>query len=146
MSKTALNWGVCLLLLTAGCNRTPLPANGQPNSAAIVSEPLRERAARGEGAPLFERLSTAQTGVKFSQRLAKDHRLSRLNSSGFVCGGVCIGDFNGDGRPDLFLVNGPDKNSLFLQEDDFQFEDVTRQAGVDGGDAWGAGAAADAEG
>ena len=75
--------------------------------------------------PLFERLSPAQTGVKFSQRLAKDHRLSRLNSSGFVCGGVCIGDFDGDGRPDLFLVNGPDKNSLFLQKDDFRFEDVS---------------------
>ena len=91
--------------------------------------------------PLFERLSPAQSGVEFSQRLAKDHRLSRLNSSGFVSGGVCIGDFNGDGRPDLFLVNGPDKNGLFLQKDDFRFEDVTQQAGVDGGDAWGAGAA-----
>ena len=142
MSKATLNWGVCLLFLTAGCNRAPHPSTGQPDAAPIVSEPLRERAARGEGAPLFERLSTSQTGVKFSQRLAKDHRLSRLNSSGFVCGGVCIGDFNGDGRPDLFLVNGPDKNSLFLQKNDFSFEDVAQQAGVDGGEAWGAGAAA----
>ena len=142
MSKATLNWGVCLLFLTVGCNRAPLPSAGQLDAASIVSEPLRERAARRDGVPLFERLSPAQTGVKFAQRLAKDHRLSRLNSSGFVCGGVCIGDFNGDGRPDLFLVNGPDKNSLFLQKDDFRFEDVTQQAGVDGGDAWGAGAAA----
>ena len=142
MSKATLNWGVCLLFLTVGCNRAPLPSTGQPDAASIVSEPLRERAARRDGAPLFERLSPAQTGVKFSQRLAKDHRLSRLNSSGFVCGGVCIGDFDGDGRPDLFLVNGPDKNSLFLQKADFSFEDVAQQAGVDGGDAWGAGAAA----
>ena len=74
--------------------------------------------------------------------MAMNHPLSRLNSSGFVCGGVCIGDFNGDGRPDLFLANGPDKNGLFLQRDEFRFEDVTQQAGVDGGDAWGSGAAA----
>ena len=98
MSKATLSWGVCLLFLTVGCNRAPLPSTGQPDAAPIVSEPLRERAARGEGVPLFERLSTAQTGVEFSQRLAMDHRLSRLNSSGFVCGGVCIGDFNGDGN------------------------------------------------
>jgi hypothetical protein len=107
-----------------------------------VSEPLRDRPAREEGAPLFEKLAPAQTGVDFSHRMAMNHPLSRLNSSGFVCGGVCIGDFNGDGRPDLFLANGPDKNGLFLQRDEFRFEDVTQQAGVDGGDAWGSGAAA----
>ena len=141
MSKTTFSWGVCLLFLTVGCNRAPLPSAGQPDAAAIVSEPLRERAARRDGVPLFERLSPAQTGVKFSQRLAKDHRLSRLNSSGFVCGGVCIGDFNGGGRPDLFLVNGPDKNSLFPQKNDFSFEDGAQKAGVGGGGAWGSGGA-----
>jgi len=127
-------FGICLLFLAVGCDRAP--------HSTIVSEPLRDRPAREEGAPLFEKLAPAQTGVDFSHRMAMNHPLSRLNSSGFVCGGVCIGDFNGDGRPDLFLANGPDKNGLFLQRDEFRFEDVTQQAGVDGGDAWGSGAAA----
>ncbi len=127
-------FGICLLFVAVGCDRAP--------HSTIVSEPLRDRPAREEGAPLFEKLAPAQTGVDFSHRMAMNHPLSRLNSSGFVCGGVCIGDFNGDGRPDLFLANGPDKNGLFLQRDEFRFEDVTQQAGVDGGDAWGCGAAA----
>ena len=112
--------GVCLLFLAAGCGRAP--------RSTLVSEPLRDRPARAEGAPLFEKLTPARSGVAFSHRMAMDHPLSRLNSSGFVCGGVCIGDFNGDGRPDLFLANGPDKNGLFLQRDGFRFEDVTQQA------------------
>ena len=127
-------FGICLVFVAVGCDRAP--------HSTIVSEPLRDRPAREEGAPLFEKLAPAQTGVDFSHRMAMNHPLSRLNSSGFVCGGVCIGDFNGDGRPDLFLANGPDKNGLFLQRDEFRFEDVTQQAGVDGGDAWGCGAAA----
>lgn len=80
----------------------------------------------------FEKLGPAQTGVAFSHRMVMDHPLSRLNSSGFVCGRVCIGDFNGDGQADLFLANGPDQNGLFLQRDGFRFDNVTEQAGVGG--------------
>ncbi len=134
MKRFNLISGVCLLFFAAGCDHAPL--------STLVSEPLRDRPGRAEGAPLFEKLTSAQTGVEFSHRMAMKHPLSRLNSSGFVCGGVCIGDFNGDGRPDLFLANGPDKNGLFLQRDGFRFENVTQNAGVDGGDAWASGAAA----
>ncbi len=126
--------GLCLLFFMTGCDRAP--------RSALESEPLQDRSPRAEGAPLFEKLTPARTGVAFSNRMAMDHPLSRLNSSGFVCGGVCIGDFNGDGRADLFLANGPDKNGLFLQRDEFRFDDVTDQAGVGGGDAWASGAAA----
>ena len=54
-------------------------------------------------------------------------------------GGVAIGDFDGDGLPDIYLVSGPGKNKLYRQVAPMKFEDVTAKAGVDGGDAWGVG-------
>jgi len=133
MNCFSLISGLCMLFFAAGCDRAP--------RSNVESEPLRQRPPRAEGAPLFEKLAPARTGVAFSHRMAMDHPLSRLNSSGFVCGGVCVGDFNGDGRADLFLANGPDENGLFLQRDEFRFDDVTDQAGVGGGNAWASGAA-----
>ena len=69
-------FGICLVFVAVGCDRAP--------HSTIVSEPLRDRPAREEGAPLFEKLAPAQTGVDFSHRMAMNHPLSRLNSSGFV--------------------------------------------------------------
>ncbi len=139
MIKAALYLAALLLVATTGC-KSDIPVQKQAKAASetskagtIASELHSGRAVRSEGAPFFEKLSPTNTGVDFPTRLAMNHRLSRLNSSGFVCGGVCIGDFDVDNRPDLFLANGPDKNRLFLQKSDFHFQDVSEQAGVDGG-------------
>lgn len=107
----------------------------------ISSKELTRRDAESLNAPLFESLSPEQTGVDFVNLLAIDHPLSDLNISGFVCGGVCIGDVSGDGRPDLFFVNGLGKNCLYIQTGDFRFDDITDSARIDGGASWGAGAA-----
>ena len=39
--------------------------------------------------------------------------MKRFCHSGFVCGGVAIGDVDGDEKPDLFFANGPGENKLF---------------------------------
>jgi len=60
-----------------------------------------------------------------------------------IPGGVAILDYDGDGRPDLYFTNGADIpplvksdpkywNRLYHNEGNFQFRDVTEQAGVAG--------------
>ncbi|WP_228714650.1 FG-GAP-like repeat-containing protein [Posidoniimonas corsicana] len=89
----------------------------------------------------FTLLSPADTGVSFINEVDAGHPLKRLYHSGFVCGGVSIGDVDGDGTPDLFLTSGPGQNRLYRQSGPFRFEDITEESRVSGGDSWGAGAA-----
>ena len=55
--------------------------------------------------------------------------------------GVCAGDYDGDGRLDLFTTYFGE-NVLFRNLGDFRFEDVTAKAGLPrGGTRWGSGCA-----
>lgn len=58
---------------------------------------------------------------------------------GFYGMGVAVGDYDNDGRPDLF-VTGFGGNQLYHNEGNGTFKDVTEQAGVSGG-GWSTGAA-----
>ncbi len=49
--------------------------------------------------------------------------------------GACVGDFDNDGRPDLF-VTGVGGDRLFRNVDGKRFEDVTANAGVGGAGGW----------
>ena len=68
--------------------------------------------------------------------------MKRLYAMGYAVGGVAIGDLNGDALPDLFFTSGPRENALYLQKKGgkLEFEEFA-EAGVDGGDRWGTGAA-----
>jgi len=107
----------------------------------ILIEALPERVAAAVGAPLFSNLLSDATGVVFQNDLDLKHPLKRLYQSGFACGGVAIGDLDGDGLPEIFFASGPGSNCLYRQKAAFEFEDVTAAADVGGGDDWAAGVA-----
>ena len=92
----------------------------------------------------FVRLDGASTGVNFVSKLLPDHKYAYLYHSGMTCSGLATGDLDGDGRPDLFLANGPRQNALYLQTGEgIHFEDVTDEActALRGGEDWAAGVA-----
>jgi len=110
-------------------------------SPAIHSAPLPDYTGNPTSKTLFNRLPPAQTGVTFANQMIMDHPRSFLNYAGSVCGGIAIGDINGDDLPDLYLVNAPDANRLYIQESAFVFKDMTESTLTSGGDRWGAGTA-----
>ncbi len=45
---------------------------------------------------------------------------------------IAVGDYDGDGRPDLYVANPAGKNTFLHNNGDGSFSDVTRQLGVEG--------------
>ncbi len=88
-----------------------------------------------QGATLFREISPATSGLVFEHRLASDHPLVYLYHSGFACGGVCLGDVNGDQKPDVFLASGPDANGLFLNQGSLRFS-PSKDSGLGESDDW----------
>ena len=91
------------------------------------------------GATLFAELSPETTGIvtenKFDDPSMWTDRFAEFEA-GAVGTGVAIGDYDGDGRPDIFVVSKTESCRLFHNLGHWKFEDVTDQAGVgDTGDA-----------
>lgn len=88
---------------------------------------------------MFAELTSEQTGIVTENRYA-DPRMWGDRYSAFEVGsigtGVAIGDYDGDGRPDIFVVSKTESCRLFRNLGNWKFEDVTEKAGVgDQGDA-----------
>jgi hypothetical protein len=94
-----------------------------------------------KGATLFAELSPQSTGIVAENRYADPKmwgQLYREFEVGAVGTGVAIGDYDGDGRPDIFVVSKTESCRLFRNLGNWKFEDVTEKAGVgDKGDAAG---------
>ncbi len=88
--------------------------------------------------PLFEKTDPAQTGVTFANQLTETEQENILTFEYFYNGGgVATGDFNNDGRADLFFTGNQVDNKLYLNETKpgssaLKFADVSAKAGITG--------------
>ena len=91
---------------------------------------------------LFEEIAPETSGVHFKNELTFDENFNVFTYRNFYNGGgVALGDVNKDGLIDLYLTANLGQNKLYLNRGNFQFEDVTEQAGVAGSRAWSTGVA-----
>lgn len=85
----------------------------------------------------FEQKVADQTNITFLNQL---HETTSFNIIQYLYyyngGGVAAGDLNNDGLPDLYFTANEGQNHLYLNLGNFEFQDITEQAGVGGNNEW----------
>ena len=86
---------------------------------------------------LFEKISSAQSGIHFNNKITESDSVNELDIENvYNGGGVGIGDFNNDGLQDIYLTGNMVANKLYLNKGKFTFDDVTNEANVSGEGKW----------
>lgn len=115
------NWnywiGICVLFLTACTNSK-----------------------KKDSPVLFETLDNEKTGLDFSNRLTASPDFNMLKYMYFYNGaGVGAGDFNNDGKIDLFFAANQSQNKIYLNNGNLQFTDITAAAKIPDDGGWSTG-------
>lgn len=80
------------------------------------------------------------TGIEFTNEVHNTKQFNIFTYRNFYNGGgVAIADINNDGLSDVFFTANMESNKLYLNKGNFQFEDITKKAGILDKGKWGTG-------
>ncbi len=122
LSRLWLPLALCACVAVRAANPAP----------GIVGQPF-ERKPEPRGRTLFTSLPAEATGVRVENPYDDPRMWGDLYhefEDGSIGTGVAIGDYDGDGRPDIFVVTKTKGCRLFRNLGGYRFEDVTAKAGV----------------
>ncbi len=127
------------LAVLSGCGAPPSDPTTS-DAGGIRAAPLAASVGSVAPSPRFEAISASHSGVDFAVQWSDFHKhithALRLNP----IGGICTGDYDGDGLPDFFVTSPTGGARLFRNLGDFRFEDATQSAGIANPTLWGTGA------
>lgn len=131
-------------MLGFGCGRTAKTTieqtfeNPGPADSALESQILNSRNA-GKGNTLFELVPAGDTGIDFVHVWNPPKQWEKELRNSLAGGGVCIGDYDADGLPDVYLSRPFGGNRLYRNLGEFRFTDVTKKARLLDDHTWGSG-------
>jgi len=86
---------------------------------------------------LFKKIDSSESGIHFNNKIVENDTLNPIDVTNiYNGGGVGIGDFNNDGLQDIYFTGNTVSNKLYLNKGKMHFEDITKEAGVDGEGRW----------
>ncbi|MEQ9403098.1 MAG: VCBS repeat-containing protein [Cyclobacteriaceae bacterium] len=90
------------------------------------SNPKEEQSDR-----LFSLLKPSQTQIKFENTIDENDSINAIDFA-YVYNGAGIGilDVNNDGLEDIFFAGNVVENKLYLNKGNFEFEDISKNAGI----------------
>lgn len=92
---------------------------------------------------LFELRSSEETGIYFNNQITESDSFNILTDEYiFNGGGLVVADFDQNGLPDLFFAGNQVANKLYLNQGNFEFEDISSNAGIEAADQWSTGSVA----
>ncbi|HUR31099.1 MAG TPA: VCBS repeat-containing protein, partial [Saprospiraceae bacterium] len=84
-------------------------------------------------------LPSSQTGIEFNNKINDEGNINIFTWHFIYNGaGVAAGDINNDGLPDLYFTGNMVPDKLYLNKGNFEFEDITSNAGI-GTQVWSSG-------
>ncbi len=86
---------------------------------------------------VFERVLSSHSGVTFQNKIDENaENFFDVFAYVYNGAGVGIGDINNDGLSDIYFTANEGSNTLYLNEGDLKFKDITQSAGVAGNGKW----------
>ncbi|MEK6476525.1 VCBS repeat-containing protein [Catalinimonas sp. 4WD22] len=93
-----------------------------------------------EAQTLFTKMPADDTGIHFRNVLRETEEFNVMKYGYFYNGGgVAVGDINNDGLPDIYLSGNLVASKLYLNKGNWEFEDITEEAGVAAAGLWNTG-------
>ncbi|MFT4152762.1 VCBS repeat-containing protein [Parafilimonas sp.] len=89
---------------------------------------------------MFDLLKADETGIDFTNKLTSTNQFNVFHYMYFYNGaGVAAGDFNNDGKIDLFFASNQGRDKIYLNAGNLHFKDVTAEAHIPDDSGWSTG-------